>query len=257
MSAGPSRRPLIGVMCGNEVAGRPVQAAATRFLKPLVEQADAAVLLVPAVPDAVDAGALSGMLDGLLLTGSRTHVSPSRYGGAEAVPDDALDPDRDAVAFALADRMIARGRPVFGICRGFQELNVLFGGTLAPSPGAGRHHHGSWADDHDRLFGHRHEVTLAPAGFLSRASGVDRATVTSVHQQGVGRLGTGLTVEALADDGLVEAFHARPGIADVLAVQWHPECDADRSPVSRAFFASVGRSLRGEALTRLPERELS
>jgi len=212
-------RPLIGVMCGNEHAGRPVQVVADRFLTPLTAQADVDALLVPAKRGAADPARLAGLLDGLLLTGSRTHVAPWRYGATAALSADALDEERDAVALALANRVIEAGKPVLGICRGFQELNVLFGGALAPVAASARHHRGSSADDHAALFRHRHEVTLRARGLLAGASGVERATVTSVHQQGMARLGAGLAIEALTEDGLVEAFHARPGTSDILAVQ--------------------------------------
>jgi len=151
--------------------------------------------------------------------------------------------------------MIERGRPVFGICRGFQEINVLFGGTLSPERCGGRHLRGSWDDGYDALFGRRHDVLLFDGGFLARCSGSAGATVTSVHEQGVDRLGSGLSVEAgAAEDGLVEAISARPCGGDVLAVQWHSECDVDRSTVSRAFFAALGSALRGQPPTVSPRR---
>ena len=235
------RKPIVGVMCCNEVAGRPIQAVATRFIRPLADLSGASVLLVPAVADAIDPTALAGTLDGLLLTGSRSHVYPTRYGGTE--PAEAVDPERDEVALRLADAMIARERPVFGICRGMQELNVLFGGTLSQGACGGRHMQGEWSD-HARLFAHRHEVVLTPGGVLADCIGNERILVNSVHQQGVARLGAGLTVEAVApDDGLVEAF-AAPGDG-VLAVQWHPECDL-AAPAGAAFFALLGSAVRGE-----------
>ena len=235
-------RPVIGVLCCNEVAGRPIQAVATRFVEPLVRYAGATVLLVPAVADAMDARALAGRLDGLLLTGSRSNVAGARYGRPDEA-DDALDRDRDAVALSLAGRMIEAGRPVFGICRGLQELNVLFGGTLTATPDG---HHRATDDDtaYETLFDHVHEVDLRAGGLLATATAQDRLSVTSVHRQGIDRLGGGLRIEAHAvADGRVEAFSARPCGADVLAVQWHPEWDVAASASSRAFFSLIGQSL--------------
>ncbi|WP_174291574.1 gamma-glutamyl-gamma-aminobutyrate hydrolase family protein [Sphingomonas bacterium] len=236
-------RPVIGVLCCNEVAARPVQVVASRFVEPLSILADATVLLVPALSDLTDTMAVSRVLDGLLLTGSRSHVAPRRYGGVAG--SHAVDEERDEVALALAGRMIEAGKPVYGICRGLQEINVLFGGTLSSERCAGRHHPGSWDAEYDTLFDHRHEVVLTEGGALSIAAGTRHLTVNSVHEQGIDRLGEGLAVEAVAsDDALIEAFSATPCGGDVLAVQWHPEWDVDRAPGSRAFFSLIGASLR-------------
>lgn len=237
----PSPRPVIGVLCCNEVAERPIQAVASRFIEPLSRISGATVLLVPALVDTLDACALGERLDGLLLTGSRSNVAAARYGGAGE--DSRLDAERDEVALALSAHMIERGRPVFGICRGLQELNVLFGGTLARDLSA----HQRSGDDlsFDDLFDHAHDVTLSEGGMLARSTGATRISVNSVHEQGVDRLGHGLSVEALAaDDGLVEAFSATPCGAPVLAVQWHPEWDAATRAEGRAFFRLVGDALR-------------
>ena len=237
------RTPLVGVLCCNEVAGRDVQVVATRFVAPLVRIAGVTVLLVPAVPDAVDTRALAGVLDGLLLTGSRSNVAPARYRCDQAA-QGTFDPARDEVALSLAGHMIEAGKPVFGICRGLQELNVLFGGTLAHGAEARGHHHGSWEAAHEALLAHRHDVMLAEGGVLAQMTGLRRVSVNSAHEQGIDRLGAGLSVEAVAThDALVEAISSRPCGGDVLAVQWHPEWDADCSPTSRAFFARFGQAL--------------
>lgn len=244
-------RPIVGVLCCNETISRPVQTVATRFIAPLSRFSEATVLLVPAVTDAVDVSALAVLLDGLLLTGSRSNVSPDRYGGAALPAGQQIDPERDAVALALAARMIEAGKPVFGICRGLQEINVLFGGTLSTDCCRGRHHRGSWDDCFDEMFGHCHDVDLNDGGLLARSTGRQRISVNSVHEQGIDRLGAGLSVEAVAaDDGLIEAIRARPCGAEVLAVQWHPEWDVDRSADSQAFFTLIGASLRASAGAR-------
>ncbi|MDF0489383.1 gamma-glutamyl-gamma-aminobutyrate hydrolase family protein [Sphingomonas sp. H39-1-10] len=241
--SGCARRPVIGVLCCNEFSQRPVQAVATRFVQPLADYAGAAVVLIPAVSDACDALALVDRLDGLLLTGSRSNVAATRYG---AVREDngPVDEQRDEVALRLAAHMIEGARPVFGICRGLQELNVLFGGTLTDA--LDDVHHCGLADgtQYERHFDHRHDLTLAPGGMLRDQAGLAAETVNSVHHQGIDRLGHGLTVEATAaEDGLIEAFSARPCGADVLAVQWHPEWDIGTSRASRAFFDRIGTAL--------------
>lgn len=234
---------MIGVLCCNEISDRPIQAVATRFIEPLVRYSGVAVVLVPAVPDALDLLPLVERLDGLLLTGSRSNVDPARYGGSFAPASDPADPQRDEVALALAGRMIEAGRPVFGICRGLQELNVLFGGTLATQLPSDHHRTVQGETAYADLFEHCHDVDLTPGGLLAATTAERRLTVNSVHRQGVDRLGGGLRVEAVAcDDGLVEAFSAQPR-GQVLAVQWHPEWDARHHAPSRAFFELIGAAL--------------
>lgn len=241
----PAAKPLIGVLCCNEVAKRPIQAVASRFIDPLVRISGATVLLVPAVADSFDATSIALRLDGLLLTGSRSNIASARYGGCGGAGP--LDEERDEVALALAAKMIELGRPVFGICRGLQELNVLFGGTLLDIEPGGHHHPAPDAVEFDELFLHRHEIELAEDGRLALSAQGQRISVNSVHCQGIDRLGAGLVVEAVAtDDGLVEAFSSRPCGGEVMAVQWHPEWDADRCATSRAFFTLIGSALRSD-----------
>ncbi len=248
------RKPVIGVLCSNRsLDGRAAQAVATRFVEPLVGLGGMAVLLVPAVPDAVDAIGFAHRLDGLLLTGACSNLDPSRYGG-DGQPSR-CDQGRDEVALHLAGRMIEAGRPVFGICRGLQELNVLFGGSLATDVGAAGHHRegdGGHGDvlDVDDLFDHHHDVEVDPDGLLAAAIGHGAHRVNSVHHQGIARVGAGLVVEARASDGLVEAVSAVPCGAPVIGVQWHPEWDAGSNPASRAFFRMMGAMVSGSAADR-------
>ncbi|MCW3834669.1 gamma-glutamyl-gamma-aminobutyrate hydrolase family protein [Sphingomonas canadensis] len=244
-----SPKPVIGVLCCNEVADRPIQAVASRFVEPLSRISEATVLLVPALPEVLDAGALTGRLDGLLLTGSRSNVAAANYGAGTVGQSERLDQRRDAVALHLAAHMIEAGRPVFGICRGLQELNVLFGGTLTRD--LPDHHREGDGHSFDDLFDHAHDVRLEEAGVLAAATGERRLTVNSVHHQGIDRLGSGLSVEAVAtDDGLVEGFSARPCGGQVLAVQWHPEWGAEQRPSGQAFFRLLGAALRERELAR-------
>lgn len=236
-------KPLIGVLCCNETAERPIQAVASRFIDPLVHVSGATVLLVPAIPDSMDIAQLAERLDGLLLTGARSNVAGSRYGGPPC-RRDRLDERRDEVALALSARMIERGRPVFGICRGLQELNVLFGGTLTCAPEAHRRTEPETA--YEALFDHEHDVVLEPEGVLAAALGSTRLRVNSVHEQAIDRLGADLAAEAIAtDDGIVEAFTAHPCGAPVVAVQWHPEWNYRQRPEGSAFFGFIGNALHG------------
>lgn len=240
-----AQRPVIGVLCCNEVADRPIQAVASRFVEPLSRISGATVLLVPALAEVADVAALTGRLDGLLLTGSRSDIEPHHYGG-RAVPESRADPQRDRVALALAERMIESGRPVFGICRGLQEINVLFGGSLRRD--LGEEHHRAGDMPFEALFEHRHHVTLMPGGLMGGVAREAGIIVNSVHREGIDRLGDGLTIEALSPgDGLVEAISAHPCGAEVLAVQWHPEWNGARTATDRRFFERIGAALHPSA----------
>jgi len=243
-------RPVLGLIaCTRDVGGEPGQAVINRYVAAASRHADASTLLVPTLAGAADPADIIPRLDGLLLTGSPSNVETHRYGAHDADAAGPFDPDRDDSAMTLVAAMLDAGKPVFGVCRGLQELNVAFGGTLRRDLGdAGRgplSHHAAPGATLDQLFAHEHEVTLAPNGVLRHSLGAGRIRVNSVHYQGIDSLGDGLTIEATADDGVVEAVSAWVGRAPVLAVQWHPEWNADGEPQSAGFFHILGRALRG------------
>jgi putative glutamine amidotransferase len=245
-------RPVLGVISCNRVTDhQSAQVVMTRYLNSALTYADAAGLLVPAMPALMHAREVAPRLDGLLLTGTPSNLDPKRYG---EIVDDApgpFDPDRDEMTSHLIEAMLDLGKPVFGICRGFQELNVAFGGTLrrdmADHPELIPHHAPSELS-FQQYFEHVHPVQLKDGGVLKSAYRRDELDVVSVHYQGVDRLGAGLTVEATAPDGVVEAVSADVNGAQVLAVQWHPEWKAHENPQSQVFFQLLGRALRGEKL---------
>ncbi len=231
-------RPVVGIIaCNRMTGGEPSVTVMRRYAEAAMRYGDFASLVVPSLPGVMAAGEIVGRLDGLLLTGSPSNVEPRLYGDA-GVSDGPFDPERDAMTQGLIAEFRAAGKPIFGICRGFQELNVAFGGSLRRD--LGPRHHSPEERDLPTMFGHRHDVALAPEGRLAVAYGRDSLTVNSVHYQGVDRLGDGLVVEATAPDGVVEAFSA----GDVLAVQWHPEWDSDADADSQALFAAFGAMLR-------------
>lgn len=247
-------RPVLGVTCCNRpMAGEFGQGVTNRYIAAAMQWGDVAALLVPALPGLMSASEVAPRLDGLLLTGSISNVDPGRYGEAGAADAEGpFDPGRDAMNLDLIKAMLDLGRPVLGVCRGFQEINVAFGGTLrrdtSRNPDLIAHHAPAGADL-EALFAHEHQVELTPGGLLSRNLGRERLKVNSVHFQGAGRLGEDLNVEARAPDGLVEAVSARVNGAPVLAVQWHPEWRTDDNPDSQAFFHLLGQALRGELAT--------
>ncbi len=246
-----SARPVLGVICCDRVVGpEHMQTVANRYVAAAMQYADAAALLIPSMPALMQGREVVDRLDGLLLTGSPSNVEPSRYGQGDAA--DAAGPydrNRDTMMADLVAGMLARKRPTFGICRGLQELNVVFGGTLRRDMSRSADlllHHAPDGADLDAMFAHEHAVDLVPGGLLHSAMRTDTLRVNSVHYQGVDQLGSDLIVEARAADGVVEAFSAQVDDAQVLAVHWHPEWNTDRNPQSQAFFHMLGRALRGE-----------
>lgn len=220
-----------------------------RYVRAAMTYADVAALLIPSLPDLMRAKEVAPLLDGILLTGTPSNIEPQRYGGQDG--EGPFDPGRDALAIDLVGTMIDRAKPVFGICRGFQEINVALGGTLrrdtSSHPDLISHH----APDNigfEAMFDHVHQVNLTDGGRLSAAYRQPTLEVNSVHYQGIGALAPGLAVEATAPDGLIEAFSANLSGAPVLAVQWHPEWQTDRHADSQTYFRLLGKALRGTAI---------
>jgi putative glutamine amidotransferase len=203
-------------------------------------------VLMPALGER-DLDAWLDCLDGILLTGSPSNVEPHRYAGPASDPDTLHDPHRDETTLPMIPRALAAGMPLLAICRGFQEMNVAFGGTLWQKvqdvPGM-RDHREDKEQPLDVQYAPAHEVELVRGGILHGLAGTDRVHVNSLHAQGVQTLGAGLEVEARAPDGLVEAFRvaAAPGFA--LAVQWHPEWQVLKNPFAHALFAAFGDAAR-------------
>jgi putative glutamine amidotransferase len=235
------------------IGPQPFHAAAEKYARALLDVADALPVLIPPLAEALGFEALIERLDGLLFTGSPSNVEPRHYAGPPSAPGTLHDPDRDATTLPLIRKAVALSVPILGICRGFQEINVAFGGSLYQRvhevPGYLDHR-----DDETQpievQYGPAHEVTLEPDGLLRELTGVDRVRVNSLHWQGIERLGGGLVVEARATDGLIEAFRVAAAPRFALAVQWHPEWKAVDNPLSRALFAAFGAACRTRARAR-------
>jgi putative glutamine amidotransferase len=228
----------------------PFHAVGEKYIAAVLRQSSALPLLIPSLGDELGLAGLLDELDGLLFTGSPSNVEPARYGGDASRPGTLHDPERDATTLGLIPRAIAAGVPVLGVCRGFQEMNVAFGGTLwqhvEEQPGYLLHHEDVSAPL-DVQYAPAHEVTFAPDGELARIAGSARVMVNSLHHQGVRTLGAGLIEEARAADGLIEAFRVRDARRFALAVQWHPEWKAQENPFSTALFKAFGDAARERA----------
>ena len=150
--------------------------------------------MIPALAEELRFDELLQRLDGLVFTGSPSNVEPHLYQGAPSAPGTLHDPARDATTLPLIRKAVEAGVPVFGICRGFQEMNVAFGGTLHQNlheiPGY-LDHRDDTTQPLEVQYGPAHEVTLEPGGLLRRFAERDRIQVNSLHHQGIDQLGSG------------------------------------------------------------------
>jgi putative glutamine amidotransferase len=248
-------RPVVGVIANNYIAERrfPAQICGEKNLRAVAEVAGAMPLMFAGVPDITDVGGLLDVVDGIVLTGARANVHPTRFGIDPHAAHEPYDERRDAVALALAEACVARGVPLLGICRGLQEMNVAFGGSLHPEirelPGRMNHRmprlaNGEIHPDPTVVFAERHDVTLVPGGVFARLFGRETIRVNSLHGQGIERPGERVVIEGLAEDGTVEAIRIADAPGFALGVQWHAEYEAAKNPINRALFVAFGEALR-------------
>jgi putative glutamine amidotransferase len=247
-------KPFIGIPADRRLLGHHwFHVVGEKYIEAVRQAADAIPVLIPALGPQLDPGLLLERFDGLLLPGSASNVEPHHYRGGQSDPGTLHDPERDATTLPMIPQAIAAGMPVLAICRGFQEMNVAFGGTLHQKVHEREGHHDHREDAEAPLevqYGPAHDVVLEPGGVLRKLAGNRRVRVNSLHWQGVEQLGAGLTVEARAPDGLIEAFRVSDAPRFALAVQWHPEWQVMNNSFSRGLFAAFGAASRERAEER-------
>ena len=248
------RKPVVGVIGSAHVINDVyhVQSAGRRSLMAVAEVAGALPLMFAGTPDITDIDTLLSVVDGILLTGARANVHPSRYGVEPDSRYEPFDPGRDATALALAKACVERGVPLLGICRGLQEMNVAFGGTLHPEirdlPGRMNHRaprleSGEIHPDPHVVFADRHEVRFHAGGVFAQLFGCDTIRVNSLHGQGILEPGQRIVVEGVADDGTIEAIRVADAPSFALGVQWHAEHDPQTNSCNRILFEAFGAAL--------------
>jgi putative glutamine amidotransferase len=242
-------RPVIGVIGNYHLINEQyrVQAVGTMNLRAVAEACDALPLMVPAIPEVVRVHDLIEACAGFVFTGGRPNIHPSLYGQEETPGHGPFDPDRDAVTLPLIRACVERGVPILGLCRGFQEFNVAFGGTLHPEIRdlPGRMNHRMPKDGTiEEKFALRHAVALTPGGKFAQLWGKTEIMVNSLHGQGVIEAGKRVVIEGHAPDGTPEALHIAGAAAFAMAVQWHAEWKAAEDAVSRPLFEAFASSTR-------------
>jgi putative glutamine amidotransferase len=251
---GTMKRPVVGVI-GNahRIENRfNMQGVGERSLRAVAEVANALPLMFAGAPDITDIGGLLDVVDGVMLTGARANVHPTRFRADPHPRHEPYDELRDALALALIEACVARGVPIFGICRGLQEMNVAFGGTLHPEirelPGRMNHRmprleNGEIHPDPAVIFADRHDVALISGGAFAQILGRESIRVNSLHGQGILEPGARVVVEGVAEDGTIEAIRIADAPGFALGVQWHAEHDAQGNAVNRALFQAFGQAV--------------
>jgi putative glutamine amidotransferase len=247
--------PVVAILCNqSNTEGRVSHRTGHNYITAVRDGSRATPILIPALDDGANIAALLERVDGVVLTGGASNIEPHHYDGDPDVDVGENDPGRDAMAFALVKGALAAGMPLFGICRGIQEMNVALGGSLIP-----------WLHEVPDRFDHRRprdkpaeyqlaprqRITLTEGGLLQELSGgASLAMVNTLHGQGIDRLADSLVIEAVADDGTIEAVRVASSETFALGVQWHPEWRAMEHPLYAALFRAFGEAVSRYAVSR-------
>lgn len=245
-------RPLIGVTTqtlqaiDGIPAGLPSSVVMNQRYYETVASAGGAPVLIPLLEETDALRAAYDACAGILIPGG-VDLDPATYGEVPHEKLGRIDPDRDRVELQLTRWCIEDRKPLLGLCRGLQVINVAQGGTLfqdieAQFDGAIRHDYfPTHGFERDHI---SHDVAVAPASRLRSLVAVDHLPVNSMHHQGVKQLGNGLVACALSPDGLIEAVESSNGHW-MVGVQWHPEVFEHDDPHTRDLFRGFIDAARG------------
>ncbi len=254
---GSLSRPMVGIATGliqNPVHSVPAHGIGDRYIQAVRFGAGADPFLIPVLGEGHNAKALASRLDGLFLPGGRPNIEPHHYGGPPFPDDEFRDPARDATTLPLIVACLELGVPIFGVCRGLQEINVALGGSLhyrVHLVDGKMDHRMPKDDDIEIKFGLRHMISLDPGGIFATLVDETEVKINSAHGQGIDRLADGLTVEALAPDGIIEAVRVENAKTFSIGVQWHAEWRYDEHDLAQALFKLFGVAARERRMARL------
>ena len=246
--------PVVGIICDKEIIGpHPFHIAGEKYIKAISSFSNCLPLLIPATADKSSMDQLLNMLDGILCTGGYSMVDPLNYQDEAAEADTKLDIARDNTSLPLIVKAVEQGIPVLGICRGFQEMNVAFGGSLHQKLHESGHyyeHRENKTQTLEQQYSASHHVNVITGGKLADIVNEASIDVNSLHTQGVDRLAENLTIEAIAEDGLVEAFSVNHSKSFAMAVQWHPEWRVEENQQSTQLFYAFGQACAAKQSTK-------
>lgn len=237
---------LLGIICNEKFHEIDrLQAVNQLYLEAVATYMNVQPVLIP-IDSAPQTDTLLSRLDGLLMTGNRSNVHPSHFGVAPDSSFEPYDENRDAAAFALIKGALAADLPLLAICRGFQELNVVLGGTLMTNVhkmDGKLSHRTPKGDTHDTRFEARHDVRFVEGGYFNKLLGTQTAITNSLHWQAVERLADDLVLDATAEDGIIEAATHKTA-SYCVGVQWHPEYQHGENEISAKLFGDFERAMR-------------
>lgn len=248
-------RPVVGIISNSHLINETyeVHAGGTMNSRAIADVSDCLPILIPSDPSLVSVAELMDLCDGFLLTGGRPNVHAAEYGEEHTEAHGDHDRGRDAITLPLVRECVARGLPVFGVCRGFQEVNVALGGTLYPEIRdlPGRMNHRMPPDGTlEEKFALRHTVKVTEGGPFHRLFGATEVLTNTLHGQGIKEPGKRIVIDGYAPDGTPEAIYVEGAPGFTLSVQWHPEWNAANDPVSRPLFQEFGRAVHSWAAAR-------
>jgi putative glutamine amidotransferase len=224
-----------------------------KYARAVAEVSKCLPVMIPSLAEAMDLDALLDHFDGIVMTGAISNVHPPHYGGEPTADHEPYDHSRDSLTLRLIRAVIDRGIPLFCVCRGYQELNVVLGGTLETEIQRGERrldHRSRKVDNLDVKYGPVHSIAITAGGMLEEILGRREILVNSLHRQGIARLAPGLTIEARAPDGIIEAVSVKGAKTFAIGVQWHPEYKAASNPDSVKLFDAFGDAVRKHAAQR-------
>lgn len=252
------KKPIVGII-GNALHLEQrfhVQMAGENNFRAVADISKALPLMFASKLNVTDIGSLLEAVDGVLLTGARANVHPKHYNTPAQEAYEPYDEDRDDIALTLVKACVDQGVPLLGICRGFQEMNVAFGGSLHPEirnlPGRMNHRmprldNGDIHPDIEHVFGDRHDVQLTADGYFANLYQRETIRVNSLHGQGVLETGDRVIVEGIAEDNTIEAIRIDQAPAFAVGVQWHSEYDPQTNIINQLLFEDFGSALRRKA----------
>jgi putative glutamine amidotransferase len=247
-------RPLVGLPSDSyEKDGFLYHSIGDKYVRALAEVSDVEPVVLPNIIDVTNINGLLRHFDGFLITGAVSNVHPPHYGEEPSQDHEPYDHHRDSTTLKLIRAVVDQGIPLFCICRGFQELNVVMGGTLETELQRvdGRlDHRAPKSDSVDVRYAPRHAIEITKGGLLEHILGKRETMVNTIHRQGVKKIGAGLQVEAVAPDGIIEAVSVKGAKAFAFGTQWHPEFKAAQNPDSVKLFNAFGDAVRAHARAR-------
>ena len=256
-------KPIIGIPVDvKTIDNAPYHVVGEKYINAIGHATGCMPVLLPSMGDGSDMKSVKHLysvsdvcdsVDGIFLPGSYSNIHPKHYGKPDEMPVLPNDAQRDDFTLELIHKCVKNQVPLLAACRGFQEINVAFGGSIHQEV----HELGKF-DDHrekynlprEKQYAHAHPIDIYEGGFLHKLHGKTTAMVNSLHGQGLNELGNGLTVEATAPDKLIEAITITDAKAFSLGIQWHPEWRFWEDELSMKIFHTFGQAAKDRHHTR-------